>query len=170
MAESEPDVSAEAAGGNPESTPAQPTSDEPAIGDIFNREDTKDELKIGVTLFALVGLGIGLGVLLADIFEEGVLASQTIGIYMAPLLAVIVSQRISEMLVDLPDNLALGTAAVTSLAGTIVLGLIVWLFNEITFDVTADLGDLLLPLIGMAIGAAVVGAAMVWVDRNLLEE
>ena len=170
MAESEPDVSAEAAGGNPESTPAQPTSDEPAMGDIFNREDTKDELKIGVTLFALVGLGIGLGVLLADIFEEGVLGNGEAGIYLAPLLAIIIAQRISDGLADLPDNLALGTAATTALAGTIVLGLIAWIFNEITFDVTPDLGDFLLPLIGMAIGAAVVGAAMVWVDRNLLDE
>jgi len=169
MSETEAEASAESAGGNPETAAVAPTSGEPGMADIFNRDDTKDELKIGVVLFSLVGLGLGLGMLLADIFEEGVLTNQTAGIYLAPLLAIIVAQRISDVLTDLPDNLALGTAAVTALAGTVVLGLIAWIFNEITFDATFDLGDFLLPLIGMAIGAAVVGAGMVWVNRNLLE-
>ena len=145
----------------------------PSMGDIFNRTDTKNEIKIGVVFFALVGLGLGLGAFVAQALESDFefLAMEllTIGLILPSLVAVLIAQRQSNALGDLPDNLAFGTAGVTALAGTLVLGLVLWLFGEMIDDF-GDLGDILLPLVGLGIGAAAVSVGMIWVMRNLIED
>ena len=164
MSETETDAETETTATTPASSDG-----EPGMGDIFNRDDTKDEVKIGVVLFALVGVGLGVGVLLADVFEDFMFFESLFhAIILAPLIAVLVGQRTSERLEDVPDNLAFGTAGITALAGTVVFGLLVWLFAEIIED-GGDLGDMLLPVIGVGIGAAIAAVGMVWVSRNLID-
>lgn len=145
----------------------------PSMGDIFNRTDTKNEIKIGVVFFALVGLGLGLGAFVAQAlesdFERMAMELLMVGLILPSLVAVLIAQRQSSELGDLPDNLAFGTAGVTALAGTLVLGLLIWLFGEMIADF-GDLGDILLPLVGLGIGAAAVSVGMIWVMRNLIED
>ncbi|WP_254861809.1 hypothetical protein [Halovivax gelatinilyticus] len=143
------------------------------MGDIFNREDTKNELKIGVVFFALAGLGVGLGVFLAEALESDfaemafyILAA---GFTLPVLVAIVTAQRQASELSELPDNLVLGTAGVTAIAGTLVMGLLLWLFGEMAFDNFGDLGDIILPLVGLGIGAGAAAAGMVWVMRNLID-
>lgn len=150
---------------------AQPSG--PGAGDIFSRSDTKSEITVGTAVFALVGVGLGLGALLAEILEEGsifnFIGAYNSGLLFAPLLGVYIAQRQNEALSDLADNVALATAAVTGFVGTIVFGLVVWLFGEISFDTFPEIGDMLLPVIGLGIGVAVAAAGAVWATRNLAD-
>ena len=170
MAESETEASVGIEESEPEVVGTQPTESEPGIAEIFNRDDTKDEMKVGVVLFSLVGVGLGLGVLLADIFEDGAFTlTLGLGIMLAPLIGVLIGQRVSAELSDLDDTMTFGTAGTAAFGGTLVFGLVLWLFNEIVTDTAADLGDILLPIIGIAIGTAIAAVATVWVSRNLIE-
>lgn len=139
----------------------------PGIGDIFNMDETKDELKSGVALFAAVGVGLGLTMLLGDIFEDVQIIGIESGVMLAPLLAALVALHQVKPLAHLEDNLVYGTAAITTAIGAIVLGLLTWLFGEIAFDLTPDIGDLFLIWVGAAIGSAVAAVIVVAVDRKL---
>lgn len=146
-------------------------AEEDGFGDIFNREDTTYQLKRGVALFAIIGLGIGISIFLYDILDDasagsGTFLAQT-SFLVVPLLGAVLGLSQSEALVDVPDNLVYGTAAITAAAGAIVLGLVTWLFGEIVFDVWTDLGDLIEIWIAFAIGGAIVAAGAVAIDRKL---
>ena len=165
-----PETTYDEAEATEESTDEGAAGSEPGLGDIFNRTDTKTELKLGVAVFGLVGVGLGLGVVLADAFESGVFGWGLLaaGIVLAPLLAVLIGQRQSGELAGLPDNVTYGTAAITAIAGTLTLGVVVWVFGGILDDFAVpDLGDFLLPVIGMGLGAAVAAVGVIWVMENL---
>ncbi|MEF8813399.1 MAG: hypothetical protein V5A55_06230 [Halovenus sp.] len=140
----------------------------PGVGEILNREDTKDELKFGVALFAILAVGLGLGAFLVDILDEplgrGFFAS--ISWVIVPVLGAVVGLRISEQLADLPDNLAYATAAVAGIVGTVVFGIVTWLFGEIIYEVWASIGDLIELWIAFGIAAAVVAAAAIAIERT----
>ena len=161
--------------GQPEDLPQEvpEQSQNPGMGDIFNREDTKGELKAGVALFAITGLGIGLGLFLIDILDDDVLFAVSGGIMvtaplmLAPVLASLVAIRANDALDELPDNLVFGTAAISALVGTLVMGLLVWLFVEIAFDGTPDIGDVFMGWLGAGIGAAIAAVALVAVLRKI---
>lgn len=167
---------AEQSQGQPQEVPQQEQEGQtgPGMGDIFNREDTKRELKAGVALFAITGLGIGLGLFLIDILDEDVLVFGVSGgimvnapLMLGPVLAGLVAIRSDEELVELPDNLVFGTVGISALVGTLVMGILVWLFIEIAFDGTPDLGDVFMGWLGAGIAAAIAGVALLAALRKL---
>lgn len=141
----------------------------PGVGDIFDREDTKEEVKFGVLFFAVLGVGVGLGALLLDILDEppGLSFFASVVWVILPVLGAIVGLRISEQLGDIPNNLAYATAAVAGFVGTVVFGLITWLFGEIVYEVWAGIGDLISVWVAFGIATAVVAAAAIAVERTL---
>lgn len=153
--------------GQPQGRQRQYQRGTPGVGELFNREDTKDELKSGIALFASIAVGLGLGAFLVDILNEPLSRGFFASIVWAvvPVLGAVVGLRISEELADLPDNLAYGTAAVTGIVGTVVFGLVTWLFGELIYEVWAGIGDLVELWIGFGIAAAVVAAAAVAIER-----
>ena len=85
----------------------------------------------------------------------------------AVLATVFIAQRQSMTLAELPNQLVYATSAVSAAGGTLAAGIIAYIFDEITFENTADFGDLLVAAIGVAIAAAIVAAAMVAAERNI---
>lgn len=57
-------------GGQPQGQPA-PAQTGPSVGDIFSRPDTMTEIKVGIAVFAMIGAGLGIGVLLIGGIAEG---------------------------------------------------------------------------------------------------
>lgn len=138
------------------------------IGEIFNREDTMSHITFGVALFAIVGAGFGMMTLLADLLVSDYFfaAGWTTGTPAAAVLTVLLVQKQEKSLEDLPDNLAYATAATTAVAGTFVVLLITWLFQEIATG-TADVGDVFLTWIAILVGIAGIAAGTVALYRKL---
>jgi len=141
----------------------------PGIGDIFSREDTKAELKFGVALFAVLAVGFGVAALLLDALSEppGLDFFSILVWVIVPVLGAVVGRRSAERLAATPDTLAYATAAVAGIAGSVVFGLITWLFGEITYEVWATIGEIVQVWIAFGIAAGIVGAMMVAVERKV---
>jgi hypothetical protein len=151
------------------------------VGDIFNREDTKNQIIQGIVLFAAIGVGLGLIVILSDALADQRAAGWGSGPLLAPIVAVLLAQNHTDTLAEIEDSLAYATTAVTVSAGTIVLSLLTWISAEIVSDsegfsnefvdvsvsTVPDLGDALLVWVATAIGVAVIGLLILAVDRNL---
>lgn len=152
----------------------------PSITDIFNRPTTMGEMKTGVAIFAIIGFGLGLGVMLTgslsttgQVFAAlALLGSFSLAAPIAGLLAL----RQADALEDQPDNFKYATAAVTGFAGSLVMYIIVFVFaliglpssNGSTISGAApELGDVFVPIIVIALGAAVTAAGVLWALDNL---
>lgn len=152
----------------------------PTVSDIFSRNDTLDQIKLGVVMYALVGFGIGLGMFaignslsggsgFAATLGSGLAVIGTIGVPIAvsAVLALLLGREIGDELSDLQDNLVYATAGVTALAGSIVAFLLSWIMlglgtGSITFD------GLLVPVILAGIGAAIIAVGTIWTEENFL--
>lgn len=151
----------------------QPVQTGPGMGDILNRQDTKGELKTGIVVFVSVAIGIGLAYFLGDAFQEDLLQNSALAIFAqiqvggVLILAAYVGHQQSTSLVDVEEKLVLGTVAITAAAGAVLFELVLWIFSQLTFDDTAELGDILPWWIAVAIGAAVVTVIIAYADRNL---
>ncbi|WP_159900717.1 hypothetical protein [Salinirussus salinus] len=178
------------AGGQPQGQPAaqqpqggyqqggarQPVQTGPSVGDIFSRLDTKNEMKVGIAAFTLIGVGAGLVTILSGLTSQGGLGFG-FGVLIAvgslavtPALGGLFGLRQSDNLDDTPDTLAYATAAVTGAAGTVLLGIIVVIASAIAAGGGGGgggAGQLFLALIFAAIGSAVAGAGTAWGARNL---
>lgn len=149
----------------------------PGVGDILNRADTQHEIKVGIALFAVVGLGMGLNMFLADALGPdnslgsavlGVSGVATLGpVMVAPLLSAIVAIRVGDNLPDLPEQPLFATAGLIGFAGTFVVGIITWFFGTITFDNFFEVGDLFGPWIGAGIGSAVAAVVVLVALKNI---
>lgn len=159
-----------------------PVNTGPSIGDIFSRNDTLDQIKLGVVMYALVGFGLGLpmfGIGSAFTSGSGGSLSSSIGAGFAVLgtiaapfaissvLALLVGRSIGDELDDVMDNLVFATAGVTTAAGTIVAYFIAIIMlglgtGNISFN------NLILPIILGAIGSAIIAAGSIWAEENLL--
>lgn len=159
----------------------------PSLGDIFSMPDTKAEMKLGVVLYAAVGVGVAVAGILAPLvqgaagsFVGGIvlLGSLALGPGIGGLLAI----RQEEDLDDVANKLVSANAAVTAAIGTLVLGIIGGLGVTIGSNLAGPslgggtgggmsvggLAQVFIPLIVVAIGAAVTGALMVWAIRGPL--
>lgn len=159
-----------------------PVQTGPSVSDIFSRDDTLDQIKLGVAMYALVGVGVGLGMFgIGSAFsgQSGSLGSAlgaafatagTIGvpISVSAILAMLLGREIGDELSDLDDNMVFATAGVTALAGSIVTFLISWLLLGLGTG-TISFGDLILPIILAGLGAAIIAAGTIWIEENLLE-
>lgn len=151
----------------------------PSVGDIFSRPSTKGEIQIGVAVFALVGVGIGLGVLLSGSLSDMGVGFATFALLgslaLAPPIAGVLALRQAEELGDEPDNLRYASAGVTAFAGGLVMYIVEFVLALIGLPTVSgastagapELGTILLPIIVIAIGAAVTAAGVVWAVDNL---
>ena len=153
------------------------------VGDIFNREDTKDQIKQGIVLFAAIGVGLGLIIILGDALADQRIAGWSSGPLLASLITVLVAQNHTDALAGVEDSLAYATPAVTAAAGTLVISVLTWLSAEIVSEDTTstgfgeievssplappDIGDAFLAWVVAAIGVAVIAVIIVFADRNL---
>jgi hypothetical protein len=167
--------------------PRQAYDTGPGVGDIFSRPDTKEALKLGVVLYAAVGVGVAVAGILAPLvggaggsFVGGIvlLGSLALGPGIGGLLAI----RQDENLDDIATTLVYANAATTAAIGTFVLGVIGGLGVTIGSNLAGPslgggtgggmsvggLAQVFVHLIVVAIGAAVTGALLVWVLRGPL--
>lgn len=170
-------------GGYQQGGAAAPTG--PSVGDIFSRQDTMAEIKQGVVWFALVGAGVGVAVflngILADTTDPGYFVALMVylgSFAFPPLIGLLVASRQSDTLTAPPENLRYATAGATGAAGGIVFILITTILAVIGLDSGSGggsgnffsapgFGDIILPMILIAIGAAVTAAGFLYVEDNL---
>jgi hypothetical protein len=139
-------------------------------------------MKVGLAMFAVIGLGIGLNILLVDSLGPDTTASQaaafagglgvagvavTAPVMIAPLLSGIVSIRVADNLPDLPDQPLYATVGLIGFAGTFVIGILTWLFSTITFDGFSSVGDLFGPWLGAGVGSAVAAVVVLVALDNI---
>lgn len=155
----------------------QPVQTGPSVGDIFSRLDTKNEMKVGIAVFTLIGVGAGLVTILSGVtagggfgFGFGVLIAVG-SLAVTPALGGLFGLRQADNLEDTPDTLTYATAAVTGAAGTVLLGIIVVIAAAIASPVGGGggggAGPLFLALIFAAIGSGVAGAGASWAAGSL---
>lgn len=163
----------------PGQTPQQTFQTGPGLGEIFNRPETKNELKIGIALNGLMAVGIAFVALGLSMqsgggniggFFGGSLA--LIGpLVLAPLVGVVIGLRQADVLDDQPDNLLYANAGATTIAGTFVFMLVSMILGLIIVgsgNLGQAMGQAVLPFIVAAIGAGLVAAGTCWVDRNIV--
>jgi hypothetical protein len=149
------------------------------MGDIFSIPETKNEMKIGVLLSVLLSVGLAFGALGLTTMSTGIggigAGFGSIGIsgaiVLAPVLGLFLGVRQADVLEDQPGNIPLGNAAVTAFIGSFVFLLLSLLLGLIISGSTGSLGNVLgqmiLPYLITAIGAAVVAAGSAWAVRNV---
>lgn len=152
----------------------------PGIGDIFSIPETKTELKIGVLLNVLIAVGFGFAALGMSTLSTGFGGFGSVGAFsigvtgpmlVAPLVGMYLGVRQTDVLDDQPDNVVLGNAAVTAFVGVFVmllLSLILALIIGGSGNLGNTLGNLLLPYLITAIGAAAVAAGSGWAVENIV--
>lgn len=153
----------------------------PGVGDIFSIPETVNEMKVGLALNVLIGVGLafvalGLSTLQTG-FGSGVGGLVGGGLAMsgplllAPLIGVVLGLRQAEVLDDQPGNVLYANALVTTVVGTFLLMLISLVLGSIIAgggNLGDAIGQMLVPFLISAIGAGVVAAGSVWVDTNVL--
>jgi hypothetical protein len=158
-------------GGQPQGQSRQPVQTGPAVTDIIDREDTKEQIKIGIATFALLGLGAGIGMMGIGIsFDTGFGSLATLGLFALPIALVaptsfLVATKIDSELVDVPDELVYATACTATGVGGFLQYLIAWFLAGIALG-DIPLGDLFIPMIMTGLGGAVIAAGVVWMSRN----
>lgn len=155
----------------------------PSVTDIFNRQDTQAEIKIGVAIFALVGVGVGLSVFLNGIIADTADPGYVIAAFgylasfaLPPLVSAVVALRQRDTLAEVEQTLRLATAGTTGAAGGFVMVIISTILSIVSLDTGAgasllglpEIGDAILPAILVAIASGVTAAGIVWVMNNLL--
>jgi hypothetical protein len=157
-----------------------PVDTGPSVGDIFSRNDTLDQIKLGVVMYAIVGFGLGLGLFgignafsggsgTAAAFASGLAIFGSIGAPLAigPLLAYFIGGEIGNELADVEDNLVFATAGVTALGGSIVAFFLSWIMLGLGAG-SVSFNNIILPIILSGIGAAIVAVGRIWAEENLL--
>lgn len=153
-----------------------------SIGDIFSKPTTVDQIKMTVAVFALAGVAVGFAGFIigsqisfgggqfssgSDYGSFAVAAAMVAG----PLLAVPLSLRVVDAIGSSePDEQVFATAAVSGLAGNIVLQLIAYIFTLVGSDQLDNLiefGDMFIVAIVGGIGAAIAAAGVCWAVLNL---
>ncbi len=159
--------------------PQQTFETGPGLGEIFNRPETTTELKIGVALNVLMGVGIAFVALGLSMQSGGGSIGGFFGgslaligpLVLAPLVGVVIGLRQADVLDDQPDNLLYANAAATTIAGTFLFMLVSMILGLIVVgsgNLGQVVGQAILPFFVAAIGAGVVAGGTCWVDRNML--
>lgn len=166
--------------------PTQPAVDEESITDLLTEPLTQAYVKATVALYALLGAGMGLLVIVGDIVDQALVdapadsgALVEVGLYQIPLvgaphiaavLALFVGAYLGvRMAAD--DRQAMITGAAGAVAGTIVLWFLSALLAASQIDnVSLEIGGLLVNgiILGLFVGG--VAAGTVYVVRNLVPD
>jgi hypothetical protein len=127
------------------------------FGDLLHRTDTTTEIKVGVGLFAAVGLGFGIVVLFAQGLATGVAFTGTgFAATVAPVLAVLTARRQATRLSSIRGDLIYGTTTLTSAGGAVAMLVFVWVFEVLAASPAGPV-DLLLVAVGVAAASGAVG-------------
>ena len=149
----------------------------PGIGDIFSIPETKNELKIGVLLSVLVGVGIAFGILGLATMQTGfgtgfgaLSAAATNPVLIVPIVGLYLGVRQADVLKDQPQEVTLGNAAVTTFVGTFLLLLVAMVLGVLILggSVGNALGSVILPYLIAALGGAAVAAGSGWAVENIV--
>jgi len=156
----------------------------PGIGDIFSRPETVKELKVGLLIYAVISIGLGIGAFGlttagggASMMAAGfvVLLTMLSPFILSAVIAGFLGLRQARELDEEPENLILGTAAVTGFAGTIVMFVVGFVFSMLAAGGSGGggggsgaIGQLIVPLLMVCLGAAIAGAGCAWIARNVL--
>ncbi|MEF8775117.1 MAG: hypothetical protein V5A43_01275 [Haloarculaceae archaeon] len=148
------------------------------MGDILSIPETKTEIKIGLVLNGLLSIGFALAALGATTLPFGggfgvgsTAVGMTGAMAIAPLAGAILAVRQVEELEGQPDNILMGTAAVTGFAGGLVLMFLSFIFSYLIAG-GGGLGQVLVDILIMeiiaAIGVALVAVGTVWTLQNFV--
>lgn len=155
----------------------------PGLGDVFNRPETVTELKVGLLAYAAIAVGLGIGAFGLTTAGGGagmmaasfvVLLTMLSPFILGAAIAGVLGLRQARVLEDQPDNLLLGTAAATGFGGTIVMFVVGFVFSMLAAGGGGGggggnaIGQLIVPLLMVCIGAAIAGAGCAWASRNIL--
>lgn len=148
----------------------------PGVGDILNIPETKNELKIGVVLNALLSIGFAIGALGASTLPfGGQFGATTIAltgpVAIAPLVGVLLGIRQADVLEDQPGNILMGNAGVTTFVGTFVMMLIAFILGWFIAGgsgIGQVIVDYIIVFLITAIGAAIVAVGTVWTVQNIV--
>lgn len=164
--------------------PQQAYQTGPGMGEIFNRPETKSEMKIGIIIYAAISVGLGItgfGLSLAGGSGPGAgLGFGGAGVLiligallLSPLIAAVLGLRVADGLDEQPEKFIYGTVAVIGFVGTLVSFVIGIVFFVISSSgpggaSTNIIGNLILPLIFAAIGVAIAGVIAAWTELNVV--
>jgi len=148
----------------------------PGIGDIFSIPETKNELKIGVLLSVLVGVGLAFGTLGLSTMQTGLgtgfgtLSPATNPVMIVPIVGLYLGVRQADVLEDQPQEVTLGNAAVTTFVGTFLLLLVAMILGVLIVGGSAGdaIGTMFLPYLIAALGGAAVAAGSGWAVENIV--
>lgn len=156
----------------------------PNLSDVLNVPATVTEIKIGLVVYAAIAIGLGIGafgLMTVGGTSTGFNATALFVVFVTLLspfflgaaIAGVLGLRHARVLADQPQNLLLGTAAVTGFAGTIVMFVVGFVFSVLAAGGSGSGGggqiaDFVLPLLIVCIGAALAGTACAWAGRNIL--
>lgn len=166
-----------------ESTASDPSgeSDE-SIVDLAQQPIVMDSTKFVAALFALVGIGLGLAMILFDVVDQEIISdvsmtgteySELLAItlfYVVPYFAVLGAVVVGVLFgwqLERDDKTTFLAAGLGSFVGTIAIWLLASIVASIPIDITIDFGGLLVAAIAAGVAAGIVAAGGVWIVRNL---
>ena len=166
--------------------PAQPATDEESITDLLTEPLTQAYVKAIVALYALLGAGMGLLVIVGDIADQALIdapgdngALMELGLYQIPLvgaphIAAVLGLFVGGYLgirMAADDRQTMITGAAGAVAGTIVLWFLSALLAASQIDgVSLEIGGLLINSIVLGLFVGAIAAGTVYVVRNLVPD
>ena len=149
-----------------------PRAADESIVDLAQQPIVKQWTKFITALFALVGVGFGLVVILFDVVDQDIVdgVGGVAAVGTTPYIGVAIGVSLGAILgftLSRDDKTTFLTAAISTLAGTTVLYVLTAILASIPADASLDFGGLIANAIVAGIAAAVVAAGGVWVVRNL---
>lgn len=172
-------------GGEAVEAEATPENSDASIGDLLGRPETKVQLKFINVLYAMIGFGFGFLALLlenqltgdgngeAPMFDEFVIGVIAVVVFMfvifvAPVIAAQVGVTIGNRIQQ--QKQATLTSGIGNWTGYVLMSVIAILFVNSAFGGEQaelfNLGDLLFPLLILAIAPAIVGGAVTYVYKS----
>lgn len=160
--------------------PSVDRPDDDSIVDLVQQPVVVEWTKFVAALFALVGVGFGLVVILLDAADQTLIddpvgfealdPAVTMTVFAVPYFAVVASALVGVLLgwgLDRDDKTTFLAAGVSALAGTAAFWIVAAFLGSIPFDFSVDFGGLIVSAIVAGIASAVVAAGGVWIVRNL---
>ncbi|MHC3439719.1 hypothetical protein ACYJ1Y_16905 [Natrialbaceae archaeon A-gly3] len=150
-----------------------PRAADESIVDLAQQPIVKQWTKFVAALFALVGVGLGLVVILFDTVDQDIVdgaGTLSLAVWTAPYIGVTLAVVVGVVLgfvLSRDDKTTFLAAAISSFVGSFVLLLLTAILDSTPSDASLDFGGLIAISITVGIAAAVVAAGGVWAVRNL---
>lgn len=141
------------------------------VSEVFQKENTINQIKSALVIFFSTGLGIGLSgfAIIGSAEIRGILAATSI-IALAligPVLGVVTGTRIGNTLSDEPPIQAYATTIISAIAGHILYFIVAFILIAANTAASLAVSDFLAPILVGAIGTAIAGSATVYTVQEL---